>query len=80
MICQSISVPLGSFVGAETELEFCAFSVSPGTSHSLLAEEFGHWYGNFPWATFSFFVATDMRYFALTPESDLVDSWRYYVG
>lgn len=69
MICQRISVHLGGFVGAETEFEFCAFSVSPGTSHFFWAEEFGHWYGNFPWATFSFIVVTDTKYFALTLES-----------
>ena len=80
MICQRISVHLGSFVGAETGLEFCTFSISLRTSHFLLAEEFGHWYGNPPREMFSFFVATDMRHFAIALQSDLVDSWRHYVG
>lgn len=29
-------------------IESCASSVSPGTSLSVLAEEFGHQYGNLP--------------------------------
>lgn len=78
MICQSISIPLGSFVGAETELEFCAFCFPWDITFPL---------GGRVWPLLwklslsnVFFVATDMRYFALTLESDLVDSWRYYVG
>lgn len=57
-----------------------SLSVFPVRSHFLLTEEFGHQHGNLPRIIFSFFVATDMKSFVITPRSDLVDFWRCWAG